>query len=59
MNNVKILPIKLDHVWQLDNLPLHHKDPFDRILIAQAITEKLPILTIDHVFQTYQVNIIW
>ena len=59
VNEVEIFPINLDHIWQLDSLPLHHKDPFDRMLIAQAITENLPILTIDSIFHKYQVNIIW
>ena len=35
INDVQILPVELEHIWQLDNLPLHHKDPFDRLLIAQ------------------------
>lgn len=59
INEVEILPINLDHIWQLDQLPLHHKDPFDRMLIAQAITENIPILSIDNIFQKYPVTIIW
>ncbi|MBL1208726.1 type II toxin-antitoxin system VapC family toxin [Geminocystis sp. GBBB08] len=59
INNVQILPIELEHIWQLKNLPLHHKDPFDRMLIAQAMTEKIPILSIDSVLNNYSVNIIW
>ncbi|WP_199295605.1 hypothetical protein [Cyanobacterium aponinum] len=53
------MSIELEHIWELKNLPLHHKDPFDRILIAQAIIEKIPILTIDSIFHNYSVNIIW
>lgn len=59
INSVQILPIELEHIWQLKNLPLHHKDPFDRMLISQAITEKMSILSIDSVFQNYAVNTIW
>lgn len=39
-NNVQILPLTLEHVLALENLPAHHKDPFDRLLVAQAIVEK-------------------
>ncbi|GAB4303314.1 MAG: type II toxin-antitoxin system VapC family toxin [Geminocystis sp.] len=59
INNLQILSIELEHIWELKNLPLHHKDPFDRILIAQAIIEKIPILTIDSIFQNYSINTIW
>lgn len=59
INDVQILPVELEHIWQLDNLPLHHKDPFDRMLIAQSITENLPIMSIDSVFAQYPVHIIW
>ena len=43
----------------LKDLPFHHKDPFDRMLIAQAITENMPVMTIDSVFDQYPVQIIW
>ncbi len=59
INDVQILPIELEHIWQLDNLPLHHKDPFDRMLIAQALTENIPIMSIDSAFNQYPVQIIW
>ncbi|WP_330202836.1 type II toxin-antitoxin system VapC family toxin [Cyanobacterium sp. Dongsha4] len=59
INNIQILSIELEHIWELKNLPLHHKDPFDRILIAQAIIEKIPILTIDSIFHNYSINTIW
>ena len=44
---------------QLENLPLHHKDPFDRLLIAQAQSEKLTLLSKDNVFEQYDVQVIW
>ncbi len=43
VNNLQILPIDLTHIYALNNLPSHHKDPFDRLLIAQAIVEKIPV----------------
>ena len=58
-NGVRILPITVDHVLQIENLELHHRDPFDRILIAQSLQEKLPIVTADPLFQQYPVEVIW
>ena len=58
LNDIQILPIKLDHIWQLNNLPFHHKDPFDRMIIAQAMAENIPIMTIDSVFEQYSLEII-
>ena len=52
-------PIDLSHVLQVDNLPNHHKDPFDRILMAQAQAENIPIITIDHLIVQYPVRTIW
>ena len=54
----KMLPITEDHVLQVAFLPFHHKDPFDRLLIAQAMVENLPILTADPLFKLYSVKII-
>ena len=59
INFYKILPIELNHIFQLTNLPHHHKDPFDRILIAQAISENIPIVSIDAAFDNYGVQRIW
>jgi PIN domain nuclease of toxin-antitoxin system len=53
------LPINQRHALHLEKLPLHHRDPFDRILIAQAQTEGLPVLTADSHFQSYDVKILW
>jgi PIN domain nuclease of toxin-antitoxin system len=58
-NGVTMLPIKLAHVLQTEQLPLRHRDPFDRILIAQAIEERLPIVTADAAFGRYPVEVIW
>jgi PIN domain nuclease of toxin-antitoxin system len=53
------LPVTADHAWQVRDLPLHHRDPFDRLLIAQAQVERLPILTADPSFDAYDVTVVW
>jgi len=54
-----LLPVSADHAWQVRQLPLHHRDPFDRLLIAQAQVERLPIFTADPLFDAYDVMAIW
>ena len=56
---IRSLPITLDHTLCVYDLPLHHHDPFDRLLIAQAIAEEMTILTADRVFGKYPVKILW
>jgi PIN domain nuclease of toxin-antitoxin system len=56
---IELLPIRYEHILQLESLPAHHSDPFDRLLIAQAITESIPILTGDKAFDRYGVKRIW
>lgn len=58
-NRIEVLPIKLDHVLRIESLTAHHRDPFDRILIAQSIEEKLPLITADPLFERYPVDLIW
>ena len=58
-NNINLLPIDLTHISYLEQLPAHHKDPFDRIIIAQAIIEGLTVVTVDHAFADYSVPKIW
>ncbi len=59
VNNLQILPLELSHIYALKNLANHHRDPFDRILIAQAMVENLPLLSIDVAFDSYPVQKIW
>ncbi|MEH1911880.1 MAG: type II toxin-antitoxin system VapC family toxin [Nostoc sp.] len=59
VNNLQLLPIELTHIYALEALPSHHRDPFDRIIIAQAIVEKMPLLSIDAVFDVYPVQRVW
>jgi PIN domain nuclease of toxin-antitoxin system len=59
LNGVHVLPVRLDHVLRLEKLQLHHRDPFDRILIAQSLVESLPLVTADRMFERYPVELIW
>jgi len=58
-NGFRILDIRMEHVGRVESLAPHHGDPFDRLLIAQALEEKLPIVTADPVFRKYGVRRIW
>jgi PIN domain nuclease of toxin-antitoxin system len=53
------LHVTSEHAWQVRQLPFHHRDPFDRLLIAQAQIERLPILTADPSFAAYEVTAVW
>lgn len=56
---IEILPIRMEHILRTESLPLHHRDPFDRLLIGQAIEEGLVILTDDAHFRRYPVKTVW
>ncbi len=56
---VRALDITHEHALRAGELPAHHRDPFDRMLIAQAIAEKMTLLTADRVFQKYKVDMIF
>jgi PIN domain nuclease of toxin-antitoxin system len=53
------LPIRIAHAIQVASMPLHHRDPFDRLLLAQAQIESLTIVTSDREFRAYGVPLIW
>jgi PIN domain nuclease of toxin-antitoxin system len=53
------LPILLEHAVKAGQLPGPHKDPFDRMLMAQATIDKLKVVTIDPVFKDYQIPVLW
>ncbi|MFM6190483.1 MAG: type II toxin-antitoxin system VapC family toxin [Planktothrix sp.] len=59
INQIEVLPVKQDHVLALDSLPLIHKDPFDRLLVAQANVENAALVSGDPIVAQYSVNIIW
>lgn len=56
---LSILAVEMRHVVMSARLPFHHRDPFDRMLIAQASIEGIPILTADEVIAKYPVRVIW
>jgi PIN domain nuclease of toxin-antitoxin system len=58
-NSIFVLPIKFQHLLQLNTLPFIHKDPFDRLLFSSAIAENLTLLTIDENIQKYDFNWRW
>jgi PIN domain nuclease of toxin-antitoxin system len=53
------LPVSAEHGWRVRGLPFHHRDPFDRLLIAQAQAEQLPIVTADARFRDYAIDVRW
>jgi PIN domain nuclease of toxin-antitoxin system len=58
-NNFDILPVSVDHAAAVSVLPLHHRDPFDRMLIAQSMVEEVPIISGDTAFDAYPVTRLW
>ncbi len=58
-NDFHILPIEPKHTAALTTLPFHHRDPFDRLLIVQAMVEQIPILSVDAAFDAYPVTRLW
>lgn len=58
-NDFRILPIEPKHTAALTTLPFHHRDPFDRLLIAQAMVEAVPIVSVDAAFNAYPVTRLW
>ncbi len=59
INGLQVLPVNLEHVLKLNELPFHHKDPFDRLLIVQAKIEDAVLLSADAVFSKYPVELLW
>ena len=57
---IRVLPFTAEHAFHLFSLPLHHRDPFDRQIVAQALAEKIPVVTSDQEFGLYQgINVVW
>lgn len=54
-----ILPVTIEYAEQLASLPTHHKDPFDRLIIAQAMIEKIPVVCDDSIFDAYGITRVW
>lgn len=58
-NGIEILPVEVSHVFAVGNLPPLHKDPFDRLLIAQAIVENAILLSADPLISQYDAEVEW
>ncbi len=59
INKIDILDVKLEHILALAKLPPHHKDPFDRLLIAQTDIEEAILVSKDKIFTEYEVKLVW
>jgi PIN domain nuclease of toxin-antitoxin system len=58
-SEIGVLPIEVRHTAALTTLPFHHKDPFDRMLVAQAMVEKIPLISSDSTLDAYGVRRLW
>jgi PIN domain nuclease of toxin-antitoxin system len=58
-NRFRLLPIDLRHMAHVSSLPLHHRDPFDRLLVAQSRQDNLPLISVDDVLDAYGIIRIW
>jgi len=58
-NRIGTLPIELDHLLAFEQLPMHHRDPFDRMIVAQSLEQGWPVITADTVFKNYPIRVIW
>lgn len=56
LKNIQILPVNSSHVLRVENLPFYHKDPFDRIIIAQSLVENITLISVDDVFDNYGIK---
>ena len=54
-----LLPVEWAHAAAVEHLPFHHRDPIDRLLVAQAQAERLPVVTRDRIFRQYGITVIW
>lgn len=58
-NDIDVLPIEPEHLDQQRTMPFHHRDPFDRLILAQALAEELPVISRDDAFSDYPVRVRW
>lgn len=58
-NDLNVLPVTVEHAGEVSSLPFHHKDPFDRMLVAQATIESMSLVSRDSIFGRYGVARIW
>lgn len=59
VNDISLLDITVNHTSQVATLPFHHRDPFNRLLIAQSLVEHIPLISIDTIFDAYGVKRLW
>jgi PIN domain nuclease of toxin-antitoxin system len=59
LNSIEIMSINIDHLKVICNLPFHHRDPFDRIIAAQALFEQLPVISKDSILDNYGIIREW
>jgi PIN domain nuclease of toxin-antitoxin system len=59
LNGFGLLPLRISHVARVIPLPFHHRDPFDRLLVAQCLAEGLSLVSLDPVFDKYAVRRLW
>lgn len=59
VNKLIIINVNLNHIKTVASLPLYHRDPFDRLIIAQSIVEQLPIISADKIFDSYSLIRLW
>ena len=57
--SIELLPITFSHTAEIISLPFHHRDPFDRMIVAQSLVESIPIIGIDSAFNHYGVQRLW
>lgn len=57
--SLRLLPVSLAHVARVSTLPFHHRDPFDRMLVAQSLTERMAIVSADAILDAYGVTRLW
>jgi PIN domain nuclease of toxin-antitoxin system len=58
-NDLKVLNFSLAHIYQLQLLPFHHNDPFDRIIIAQSMLENMTLISVDEKLKAYNIAVLW
>jgi PIN domain nuclease of toxin-antitoxin system len=58
-NGFRLLPVEPQHSAALIGLPFHHRDPFDRFIVAQAMIEDMPVVSVDQAFDSYPIRRIW
>ncbi|MBE9120528.1 type II toxin-antitoxin system VapC family toxin [Tychonema sp. LEGE 07199] len=59
VSNIGLLEINLNHIEVVASLPLHHRAPFDRLIIAQSMSEQIPVLSVDAIFDAYAIARLW